>query len=151
AHRTAGVVTVDSGLDVRPFAELLRQLEPVLRGPGFDQVWPQFETSIGGQGPSTKRRARPRALWTLPGVPRNADRRELRSFLASRACRRTKHGRLGHACEGSWPLLPPSRHRNSLDPCSSAQSVAARTATTRSSARSALRLSASIGQRSSGR
>jgi pimeloyl-ACP methyl ester carboxylesterase len=47
AHPTAGVAVIDNGPDVRPFAELLRRIEPVLRGPGFDQAWQQFEASLG--------------------------------------------------------------------------------------------------------
>jgi pimeloyl-ACP methyl ester carboxylesterase len=46
AHPTAGVVTVDQGIEVRPFAELVRRLEPVLRGPGFAEAWRQFESSL---------------------------------------------------------------------------------------------------------
>ena len=34
AHATRGVVVVDLGPDIRPFAELAHQLEPALRGPG---------------------------------------------------------------------------------------------------------------------
>ena len=47
AHPTRGVVMVDSGPDIRPFAELVHQLAPALRGPGFSQVWPTFEDSLG--------------------------------------------------------------------------------------------------------
>jgi pimeloyl-ACP methyl ester carboxylesterase len=47
AHPTRGVVVVDNGPDIRPFAELVRRLEPALRGPGFDEVWPTFENSLG--------------------------------------------------------------------------------------------------------
>ena len=47
AHPTAGVVFVDNGPEIRPFAELLQRLEPALRGPGFAGVWPQFEASLG--------------------------------------------------------------------------------------------------------
>ena len=47
AHPTAGIAVVDSGLEVRPFAEVVRRLEPVLRGPEFADVWQQFEASLG--------------------------------------------------------------------------------------------------------
>jgi pimeloyl-ACP methyl ester carboxylesterase len=47
AYPTRGVVMVDSGLDIRPFAELVHRLEPALRGPGFSQVWQTFEDSLG--------------------------------------------------------------------------------------------------------
>jgi len=46
-HPTAGAVAVDSGTEIRPFAELLHRLEPALRGPGFAAAWPQFEASLG--------------------------------------------------------------------------------------------------------
>ena len=42
-----GVVNVDQPLQVEPFAQLLRSLAGPLRGPGFAQVWEQFETSMG--------------------------------------------------------------------------------------------------------
>ena len=38
SYPTSGVVTVDNGPDIRPFAELLQQLEPALRGPGFAEA-----------------------------------------------------------------------------------------------------------------
>jgi pimeloyl-ACP methyl ester carboxylesterase len=47
AYPSAGVVVVDSGGEIRPFAELLQRLEPVLRGPGFEGVWPQIESTLG--------------------------------------------------------------------------------------------------------
>jgi pimeloyl-ACP methyl ester carboxylesterase len=47
AYPTRGLVFVDSGLDIRPFAELVRRLEPALRGPRFAEVWPMFENSLG--------------------------------------------------------------------------------------------------------
>src|SRR6476619_3070581 len=47
AYPTAGIAVVDSGLEVRPFAEMVRRLEPVLRGPGFTDAWQQFEASLG--------------------------------------------------------------------------------------------------------
>jgi pimeloyl-ACP methyl ester carboxylesterase len=42
-----GVVNVDQPLQVEPFAQLLRPLAGPLRGPGFAQVWEQFEASMG--------------------------------------------------------------------------------------------------------
>jgi pimeloyl-ACP methyl ester carboxylesterase len=47
AYPTRGIVLVDSGPDLRPFAELAHRLEPALRGPGFAQVWQTFEQSLG--------------------------------------------------------------------------------------------------------
>ena len=47
AYPTKGIVLVDNGPEIRPFAELLHRLEPVLRGPGFADAWPQFEASLG--------------------------------------------------------------------------------------------------------
>src|SRR6185437_10903641 len=47
-----GVVNVDQPLQVEPFARLVRSLAGPLRGPGFAQVWEQFEASMGiGQLP----------------------------------------------------------------------------------------------------
>ena len=45
--RRAASSSVDNGPDIRPFAELVRRLEPALRGPGFAEVWPTFENSLG--------------------------------------------------------------------------------------------------------
>jgi hypothetical protein len=42
-----GLVSIDNGPHIRPFAELVRRLEPALRGPGFAEVWPTFENSLG--------------------------------------------------------------------------------------------------------
>ncbi len=42
-----GVVNVDQPLRVEPFAQLVRSLAGPLRGPGFAQVWAQFEASMG--------------------------------------------------------------------------------------------------------
>jgi pimeloyl-ACP methyl ester carboxylesterase len=47
AYPTRGLVFVDDGPHVQPFAELARRLEPALRGPGFAEVWPMFEDSLG--------------------------------------------------------------------------------------------------------
>jgi pimeloyl-ACP methyl ester carboxylesterase len=47
AYSTRGVVMIDNGPDLRPFAELVQRLEPVLRGPGFTEVWQTFENSLG--------------------------------------------------------------------------------------------------------
>jgi pimeloyl-ACP methyl ester carboxylesterase len=47
AHPVRGVVVVDSGPDLQPFAELLQRLAPALRGPGFTSAWATFENSLG--------------------------------------------------------------------------------------------------------
>jgi pimeloyl-ACP methyl ester carboxylesterase len=47
AYPSRGLVMVDNGPDIRPFARLVQQLEPALCGPGFDQVWQSFEDSLG--------------------------------------------------------------------------------------------------------
>ena len=39
--------SIDNGPDIRPFAQLVQQLEPALCGPGFTQVWQTFEDSLG--------------------------------------------------------------------------------------------------------
>jgi pimeloyl-ACP methyl ester carboxylesterase len=47
AYPVSGLVMVDQGLEVRPFAELLHRLAPVLRGPGFAGAWQTFESTLG--------------------------------------------------------------------------------------------------------
>jgi pimeloyl-ACP methyl ester carboxylesterase len=47
AYPSRGVVVIDNGPDIRPLAQLVRRLEPVLRGPGFTQAWQGFEDSLG--------------------------------------------------------------------------------------------------------
>jgi len=47
AHPARGVVVVDSGPHVEPFAELVHRVAPALRGPGFADVWQPFERSLG--------------------------------------------------------------------------------------------------------
>lgn len=42
-----GVVLVDQATEVMPFAQMLHQIAPMLRGPAFDQVWPTIEDSLG--------------------------------------------------------------------------------------------------------
>jgi pimeloyl-ACP methyl ester carboxylesterase len=44
---TCGVLDVDQGLDIQPFAALVRRMEPALRGDGFAQAFQPFEESIG--------------------------------------------------------------------------------------------------------
>jgi pimeloyl-ACP methyl ester carboxylesterase len=46
-YPTRGLVFVDNGPHIQPFAELVRRVEPALRGPGFAEVWPMFEHSLG--------------------------------------------------------------------------------------------------------
>ena len=46
-YPTCGLVFIDNGPHIQPFAELVRRLEPALRGPGFAEVWPMFENSLG--------------------------------------------------------------------------------------------------------
>jgi len=41
-----GVVGVDQPLDVRAFSALLKQIEPVLRGPGFASAFERFQESM---------------------------------------------------------------------------------------------------------
>jgi pimeloyl-ACP methyl ester carboxylesterase len=47
ARPTRGIVVVDNGPELRPFAELAQRLEPALRGPGFSEIWATFENSLG--------------------------------------------------------------------------------------------------------
>jgi pimeloyl-ACP methyl ester carboxylesterase len=46
-HPTRGIVLVDQATEVLPFAQMLHQIAPMLRGPAFDQVWPNIEDSLG--------------------------------------------------------------------------------------------------------
>jgi pimeloyl-ACP methyl ester carboxylesterase len=45
-YPTIGIVDVDQGLDARRFSALLKELEPALRGPGFDSVFERFQESM---------------------------------------------------------------------------------------------------------
>ena len=47
AHPARGIVMVDQATHVLPFAQMLHQIAPMLRGPTFDQVWPNIENSLG--------------------------------------------------------------------------------------------------------
>jgi pimeloyl-ACP methyl ester carboxylesterase len=47
AHPARGIVLVDQATEVLPFAQMLHQIAPMLRGPAFDQVWPNIENSLG--------------------------------------------------------------------------------------------------------
>jgi pimeloyl-ACP methyl ester carboxylesterase len=47
AHPARGIVMVDQATEVLPFAQMLHQIAPMLRGPAFDQVWPDIENSLG--------------------------------------------------------------------------------------------------------
>jgi pimeloyl-ACP methyl ester carboxylesterase len=46
-HPARGVVLVDQATEILPFAQMLHQIAPMLRGPAFGQVWPDIETSLG--------------------------------------------------------------------------------------------------------
>ncbi len=46
-YPTRGIVLVDSGPEIRPFAQLAQRLEPALRGSGFAEVWSTYENSLG--------------------------------------------------------------------------------------------------------
>jgi pimeloyl-ACP methyl ester carboxylesterase len=47
AYPSRGIASIDNGPDIRPSAQLVRRLEPALRGPDFTQVWRLFEDSLG--------------------------------------------------------------------------------------------------------
>jgi pimeloyl-ACP methyl ester carboxylesterase len=47
AHPARGIVLVDQATEVLPFAQMLHQAAPMLRGPAFGQVWPGIENSLG--------------------------------------------------------------------------------------------------------
>jgi pimeloyl-ACP methyl ester carboxylesterase len=46
-YPTCGLVVIDIGPDIRPYAQLVQRLEPALRGPGFADAWRTFEDSLG--------------------------------------------------------------------------------------------------------
>ncbi len=46
-HPARGVVLVDQATEILPFAQMLHQIAPLLRGPAFGQVWPNIENSLG--------------------------------------------------------------------------------------------------------
>jgi len=47
AHPARGLVLVDQGTEILPFAQMLHQVAPMLRGPAFGQAWPGSENSLG--------------------------------------------------------------------------------------------------------
>jgi pimeloyl-ACP methyl ester carboxylesterase len=47
AHPARGIGLVDQATEVLPFAQMLHQVAPMLRGPGFGQIWPNIENSLG--------------------------------------------------------------------------------------------------------
>jgi len=47
AHPARGIVLVDQATEVLPFAQMLHQVAQMLRGPAFDQIWPNIENSLG--------------------------------------------------------------------------------------------------------
>ena len=63
-HPTSGIVLVEGTFLVAPFAEMLRSMEPVLRGPGFGAAWSRISEYAfrldevpAVSGPSSRRRA----------------------------------------------------------------------------------------------
>lgn len=47
AYPARGIVLVDQATEVLPFAQMLHQIAPMLRGQAFDQAWPDIENSLG--------------------------------------------------------------------------------------------------------
>jgi pimeloyl-ACP methyl ester carboxylesterase len=47
AHPARGIVLVDQATEILPFAQMLHQVAPMLRGPAFDQIWVSIEDSLG--------------------------------------------------------------------------------------------------------
>jgi len=47
SYEPLGLVMVDQSTEILPFAQMLQQVAPMLRGPSFSQVWPRFEESLG--------------------------------------------------------------------------------------------------------
>lgn len=46
-YSSLGLVTVDQGMEVEPFAELVQRAAPILRGPAFGEAWAMIEASLG--------------------------------------------------------------------------------------------------------
>lgn len=46
-YPTCGVVVIDNGPDIRPYARLIQRLELALRGAGFPDAWRIFDESLG--------------------------------------------------------------------------------------------------------
>lgn len=46
-YPSRGVVMVDQATEVLPFAQMVQQLAPALRGPDFGRVWANIEDSLG--------------------------------------------------------------------------------------------------------
>ena len=47
SYPSLGLVTVDNGPELLPFAELVQRVAPMLRGPGFAEAWAMIENSLG--------------------------------------------------------------------------------------------------------
>jgi pimeloyl-ACP methyl ester carboxylesterase len=47
AYPARGMVLVDQATEVLPFARMLHQIAPMLRGPAFGRIWPGIENSLG--------------------------------------------------------------------------------------------------------
>jgi pimeloyl-ACP methyl ester carboxylesterase len=47
AYPARGIVLVDQATEILPFAQMLHQIAPMLRGPAFDQIWSNIENSLG--------------------------------------------------------------------------------------------------------
>ena len=47
SYPALGVVSIDQSTDIRPLAQLLRRLEPALRGPSFTEAFRPFQQSMG--------------------------------------------------------------------------------------------------------
>ena len=136
SYPAAGVVNVDQPLQVEPFARLVRSLAGPLRGPGFAQVWEQFEASMGigllppgtqdllqsaryarqdGYGLLARgarraaRRAGPQDRgW--PGRRAGRRRRPIRSWPATTRARSTWAGRKRELPQAEVTIWPDSGH-----------------------------------------
>ncbi len=64
-HAVAGIVDVDSLPDIRPIGELVHQLAPALRGPGFNAVFEQFQQTMGFEHLDPATRAEVRATQQI--------------------------------------------------------------------------------------
>jgi pimeloyl-ACP methyl ester carboxylesterase len=47
SYPALGVVSIDQSADIRPLAQIMRRLEPALRGPSFTEAFQPFQQSMG--------------------------------------------------------------------------------------------------------
>jgi pimeloyl-ACP methyl ester carboxylesterase len=104
-----GVVNVDQPLQVEPVARLVSSLAGPIRGPGFAQVWEQFEASMGiGQLPQAAQDLLMSARYVRPDLV-TAYWRELLDRPAEELAGQVSEG-LAAVREAKVPYLQVSGH-----------------------------------------